>query len=335
MTAVTQLAAHVGHAPACRALGLARATWYRHQKPPPPRGPRPRPARALTSAERSQVVAVMNSDRFADLAPAEVHATLLDEGTYLCSLRTIYRVLAEHGEVRERRNQLRHPAYWKPELLATGPNQLWSWDITKLKGPAKWVYYYLYVVLDVYSRYVVGWMAALRESARLARSLIDAAIERQGIQPGQLTLHADRGPAMRSKTLAELLADLGVEKTHSRPHVSDDNPFSEAQFKTLKYHPSFPERFGSLPHVRAVGGPFFDWYNREHHHSGIAFLTPEVVHYGGAQAVLERRQVVMARAYALHPERFVGGQPRVPELPSAVWINPPTQRKEEEAVISH
>jgi putative transposase len=276
----------------------------------------------------------MNSDRFADLAPAEIYATLLDEGSFLCSVRTMYRILAENGEVHERRNQLRHPAYHKPELLATQANQLWSWDITKLKGPGKWVYFYLYVIMDVFSRYVVGWMVASRENAQLARALIDGSIEKQGIQPGQLTLHADRGSPMKSKTVAELLVDLGVEKTHSRPHVSNDNPYSEAQFKTLKYDPDFPDRFGSLQHAREVCGPFFDWYNKDHRHSGIAFLTPEAVHYGHAPQILENRKTVIAAAYQLHPERFVRGQPKLPELPSEVWINPPTSGKEA-MIITH
>ena len=331
MTAVTQLAAHVGRATACRALGLSRATWYRHRNggQRPGRMPRKPSRRALTPAEREHVLSVMNSDPFADLAPAEIHAILLDQGTFLCSVRTMYRILAANGEVRERRNQLRHPAYKKPELLATKPNQLWSWDITKLKGPGKWVYFYLYVVMDVFSRYVVSWMVASKENARLARALLDAAIRKQGIAPGQLTVHADRGSSMRSKTLAELLVDLGVEKTHSRPHVSNDSPFSEAQFKTMKYDPDFPERFGSAQDARAFCGPFFDWYNKEHRHSGIAFLTPEAVHYGEADHTLQTRKAVMAAAYGLHPERFVRGQPKVQELPREVWINPPTSRSEE------
>jgi putative transposase len=331
MNAVAQLAPRVGRSTACRALGVPRATWYRHQggTERPPRPPRTRSSRALAPAEREQVLSVLNSDRFCDLAPAEVHATLLDEGTFLCSVRTMYRVLAENGEVRERRDQLQHPTYHKPELLATKPNHLWSWDITKLKGPGKWVYYHLYVVMDVFSRFVVGWMVASRESARLARSLIDAATERQGIEPGQLTLHADRGPSMRSKTVAELLVDLGVEKTHSRPHVSNDNPYSEAQFKTLKYDPDFPDRFGSIEHARAICRPFFEWYNKEHRHSGIAFLAPEAVHNGTAALVLEKRKLVLAHAYEKHRDRFVRGLPRLPVLPTEVWINPPTSTSKE------
>jgi putative transposase len=225
--------------------------------------------------------------------------------------------------VRERRNQLRHPNYVKPELLATKPNQLWSWDITKLLGPAKWTYYYLYNILDVFSRYSVGWMIAERESASLAEELIAATCIRQAIQPQQLTIHADRGSSMTSKPVALLMADLGVTKTHSRPHVSNDNPFSEAQFKTLKYRPDYPGRFGCQQDARGWAGAFFDWYNNEHHHSGLGLLTPADVHFGRAQAVLVRRQQVLADAYQKNPERFVKGLAAPQQLPVAVWINPP------------
>jgi putative transposase len=235
----------------------------------------------------------------------------------------MYRILAENDEVRERRNQLRHPNYSKPELLATGPNQLWSWDITKLLGPSKWTYYYLYVILDVFSRYVVGWMIAECESATLAEELIAETCARQGIQPDQLTIHADRGSSMTSKSVAFLLADLGVTKTHSRPHVSNDNPYSEAQFKTLKYRPDYPSRFGCQADARAWANIFFTWYNQEHHHSGLALLTPADVHYHRTQAVLQKRQSVLQAAYQKNPERFVKGLPLPPQLPQAVWINPP------------
>jgi putative transposase len=310
--------------------GLSRATLYRHRRARelPTRPPRKQSPRALTPTERERVLSAVNSDRFVDLAPPEIHATLLDEGTFLCSPRTMYRILADHDQVRERRNQLQHPEYKKPELLATGPNQLWSWDITKLRGPGKWVYYHLYVIMDVFSRYVVGWSVAARESSRIARALIDASVQKHNIEPGELTLHADRGASMRSKTVAELLVDLGVERTHSRPHVSDDNPYSEAQFKTLKYDPDFPNRFGSEQHARAFCGPFFTWYNRKHRHSGIAFFTPEAVHFGDYPKTLEVRRSVMAAAYRLHPERFVRGEPKVAELPREVWINPPASREE-------
>jgi putative transposase len=252
-----------------------------------------------------------------------VYAGLLDEGRYLCSERTMYRLLAQAGELRERRDQLRHPPYAKPELLATRPNELWSWDITKLLGPAKWTYFYLYVLLDVFSRYVVGWMVAHRESATLAKKLIEASLKKQAIQRGKLTVHADRGTSMTSKPVALMLADLGVTKTHSRPQVSNDNPFSEAQFKTFKYRPEFPDRFGCIEDGRTFCVGFFDWYNYEHYHSGLALLTPATVHYGQTAAVLAQRHEILAAAYAQHPERFVRRAPRPAEPPKAVWINPP------------
>jgi putative transposase len=266
---------------------------------------------------------VLNSEAFQDKSPREVYATLLDEGRYLCYWRTMYRILAEHDEIRERRNQLQHPTYTKPELLATGPNQLWSWDITKLHGPGKWTYYYLYVILDVFSRYVVGWMIAERESAELAEQLIAETCIKQDIQRDQLTIHADRGSAMTSKPVALLLSDLGVTKTHSRPHVSNDNPYSEAQFKTLKYRPDYPGRFGSIVDARSWGRAFFDWYNNQHHHTGLALLTPTDVHSGRTAEKLQQRRAILQQAYAAHPERFVRGAPIVPTLPDAVWINPP------------
>jgi putative transposase len=235
----------------------------------------------------------------------------------------MYRLLAERAELRERRNQLRHPRYQKPELLATEPNQVWSWDITKLLGPAKWTYFYLYVILDIFSRYVVGWMVAHRESAALAERLIRDTCAKENVPPGQLSIHADRGPSMTSKPVALLLADLGVTKTHSRPHVSNDNPFSESHFKTLKYRPEFPGRFGSIQHARAFGQEFFSWYNTEHHHSGIALLTPATVHHGRAQLALEARRTTLLQAYHAHPQRFVRQLPVPPNLPEAVWINPP------------
>jgi putative transposase len=273
----------------------------------------------------------LHEPRFVDLAPAEVYATLLDEDRYLCSERTMYRVLAEHQEVRERRDQCRRPHFAAPELLATRPNQLWSWDITKLLGPSKWTYFYLYVLLDVFSRYVVGWLAAHRELARLGERLIAESCERQGIERDQLTVHADRGTAMTSKPVALLLADLGITKTHSRPHVSNDNPYSESQFKTMKYRPDFPWRFGSLEHVRSFGGDFFPWYNTEHHHVGLGLFTPHDVHYGLAAAKRERRAEVLAESFARHPERFPHGRPQPRELPTAVWINPPAKRTEASA----
>jgi putative transposase len=323
MKAAKELSEQSTVSAACESLGVPRSSYYRAQKPKQEPKPRPTPERALTSEERDKVHQTLNSERFQDSAPRQVFATLLDEGTYLCSWRTMYRVLDSYKEVKERRNQLRHPSYTKPELLATGPNQLWSWDITKLKGPVKWTYYYLYTILDVYSRYVPGWLIAECESATLAKQLIAESCAKQHIQPDQLTLHADRGSAMIAKSVAHLLADLGVTKTHSRPHVSNDNPYSESQFKTMKYRPGFPKRFGSIQDARGWARPFFQWYNTEHHHSGLALLTPVTVHYGQAQAVLDQRQKVLQAAYAAHPERFVRGEPKPLSLPKEVWINKP------------
>jgi putative transposase len=332
MATVTAVGVRLGIAPTCAALGLPRATYYRRQRPRPDRPPRGESPRALGAAEQVAVLAVLHEPRFVDRAPAEVYATLLDEGRYLCSQRTMYRLLARHHEVRERRDQLRHPRYAAPELLARQANELWSWDITKLLGPAKWTYFYLYVILDVFSRYVVGWMVAHRESATLAERLIRETCARQGIARAQLTVHADRGPAMTSKPVAFLLADLGVTKTHGRPHVSNDNPFSEAQFKTLKYRPDFPERFGSIQDARAHCQAFFPWYNTEHRHSGLGLLTPHDVHHGHADQRVAARAAVLATAYATHPERFPRGRPQPPARPTEVWINPPTTRATQEAL---
>lgn len=326
MTAVETASATMGTAAACDALGVSRAAVYRRRQPTRPPTPRPTPPRALVPLERQIVLATLDSERFLDRAPAQVHATLLDEGTYLCSPRTMYRLLDAAGEVKERRDQVRRPHYAAPELLASRPNEVWSWDITKLLGPVKWTYFYLYVILDIFSRYVVGWMIAPHESAALAERLIAETCAKQGIEPGHLTLHADRGGPMRSKPVALLLADLGVVKTHSRPYVSNDNPFSEAQFRTLKYCPQFPERFGSIEDGRAFGQAFFRWYNLEHRHSGLGFLTPAVVHFGQAAAVRAQRDRVLATAYAAHPERFVNGRPHPADLPTAVWINPPVKK---------
>ena len=328
--AVEELTPLVGTYPACRALGAAPATIYRRRRPPEPRPrkPRPKPPRALSAAEREAVREVLHSERFVDSSPAQVWATLLDEGRYLASERTMYRILAADGESRERRDQLVHPSYEKPELLATRPNELWSWDITKLLGPAKWTYFYLYVLLDVFSRYVVGWTIQHRESAEVAKQLIAQAIAQQEVEPGQLTVHADRGSAMTSKPVAFLLADLGVTKTHSRPYTSTDNPFSEAQFRTLKYRPGFPDRFDSILHSRDWGRDFFGWYNHQHRHSGIGLLTPATVHYGRAEQARSQRARTLYAAYEANPERFVQGRPQPPELPTAVWINPPPKSEE-------
>ena len=328
MAAAEELAAGIGYtAPACEALGVPRASLYRWRQPATrPARPRPKSHRSLPPAEQQQVLDVLRSPRFVDKSPAQVWATLLDEMVYYCSIRTMYRYLAANGEVRERRNQLRHPNYKKPELLAEAPNEVWSWDITKLRGPAKWTYFYLYVILDIFSRYVVGWMVAHRESAVLAKRLISDTCDKQNIAPEQLTIHADRGASMRSKTVALLLSDLGVVKSHSRPHVSNDNPFSESQFKTMKYSPQFPERFGSVQDTRGFCGDFFGYYNNEHHHSGIGLLTPAVVHYGQAEHVLAARQETLLAAYRAHPERFVRRPPQPPAVPRQAWINPPAEK---------
>jgi len=328
--AVTEIEPLVGTAPACRALGASRASLYRRRRPPRPaeRRPRQAPARALSELERSRVLDVLHSDRFVDSSPAQVWATLLDEGRYLCSERTMYRLLAaRHGSVRERRAQLNHPAYTRPELLATGPNEVWSWDISKLKGPVKWSCFHLYVILDVFSRYAVGWTVQPREHAELAKALIGQAVDQQPVERGQLTVHADRGTAMTSKPVAFLLADLGVLKTHSRPYTSTDNPYSEAQFKTLKYRPEFPDRFDSINHARAFCRTFFDWYNHRHRHSGIGLMTPAAVHHGHATGLHAERQRVLTTAYTATPERFVRRPPTPPALPTAVWINKPDSQE--------
>ncbi len=331
MDAAEKLGDDVGVHQACQALGVSRASFYRRrQQKDAPTAERParRSPRALSVKERDQVRNALNSDRFIDKAPREVYATLLDNGEYICSVRTMYRILDEDKAVRERRNQLTHPNYKKPELLATGPNQVWSWDITKLLGPQKWSYYYLYVILDIYSRYVVGWMLAHREAASLASRLIRETIEKQGVSEDQLTIHSDRGPSMASQTVAQLLASLGVVKSHSRPHVSNDNPFSESQFKTMKYRPEFPNRFGGYEDALGHCRSFFPWYNDEHYHTGIGLLTPAMLHYGGAEKVIEDRAHVLRCAYEVHPERFVQGCPKPQTLPAAVWINPPTTTSE-------
>jgi putative transposase len=330
--AITALAGRVGVRAACAAAGAAQAGYYRrHRTSPAPARPAPvahrdrvQP-RALSGAERQAILDVLHSDRFVDLAPAQVWAILLDEGVYLGSQSTFYRLLRAAGQTRERRRQATHPAAVKPELLAIAANQVYSWDITKLHGPAKWTYYYLYVILDIYSRYVVGWMLATRESATLAEKLITDTCAKHHIDPGQLTLHADRGSSMTSKPVAFLLADLAVTQSHSRPHVSNDNPYSEAQFKTLKYRPDFPARFATIEAARAHCQRFFTWYNEVHRHSGLGLHTPADLHYGHALAMRAARAVVLDTAYAAHPERFVTKPPQPPKLPPNSWINPPDQ----------
>ncbi len=329
MQNVRKLARSVGVQKACAALGLPRATFYRRPKRLP--RPRPRPPLALSPEERQQVLEILHSPRFVDAAPRQIWAQLLDEERFVCSVRTMYRLLEAQGENRERRSQRRRPAYEKPELLATGPNQVWSWDLTKLKGPGKWSVFYLYVILDIFSRCVVGWMLAHRESKALASRLLAESIDKQGIKPGQLTVHADRGASMTSKTVAQLLVDLGVEKTHSRPYTSNDNPFSEAHFKTLKYQPTFPQRFATFGEARAFCGEFISWYNSQHCHTSLALLTPEDVHYGRAEQILDKRASVLRKAFEANPHRFKGRCPKPAQLPKAVWINPPQENAESSA----
>jgi putative transposase len=326
MNMIEQYRHQVGTLPLCEALNIPRASFYRQQPKNSNTAPvatRSRPEHALSEAEQQTVLATLHDPRFMDLAPSQVYAQLLEEGHYLCSIRTMYRLLTAHQEVRERRAVASHPVYTQPELLATRPNEVWSWDITKLKGPVKWTYYYLYVILDIFSRYVVGWMIAERESATLARHLITESCGKQNIIEEQLTLHADRGSSMKSKVIAQLLSDLGITKTHSRPNVSNDNPFSESQFKTMKYRPEYPNRFGSIQDARAFAVDFFYWYNEEHHHSGIALYTPSDVHYGRVEQIQQDRQTALDAAYQRHPNRFVNKPPEAAMPPQAVWINPP------------
>lgn len=329
MNAVNELSLDVGKKPACKALGVSRASYYRSMdkknNPPKEINTRPTPPLALSPKERQTVINVLHSEKFQDKTPYETYATLLDEGEYHCSIRTMYRLLtAEHGDIKERRKGHQRTHYKKPELLATNPNQVWSWDISKLKGPVKWTYFYLYVIMDIFSRYIVGWMVAHREQKSLAKRLIEQSCLKQNIQPDQLTLHADRGSSMKSKVVAHLLADLGVTKTHSRPHVSNDNPYSEAQFKTLKYCPEFPERFGSIQDARSFCQYFFKWYNKEHRHSGIALMTPKQVHYGMVDKITNARLQVLSNAFKANPIRFKGKPPKPLTLSEEVWINKPS-----------
>jgi putative transposase len=334
--AVSELAPVIGVRVACEAVGAPQAGWYRrHRQSPAAQRPAPVPhrdrvqPRALTQAERKEILDELHSQRFVDVSPTEVWAILLDEGRYLGSISTFYRLLREASGTRERRRQATHPASVKPELVATAPNAVWSWDITKLRGPQKWSWFYLYVILDIYSRYVVGWMVASRESGPLAEVLIKQTLTKQGIARDQLTIHADRGSSMTSKPVAFLLADLGVTQSHSRPHVSDDNPFSEAQFKTLKYRPDFPDRFASIEAARLHCQDFFAWYNDEHRHTGLGLHTAADVHYGTADAVRDKRAGVLDAAHAAHPERFVHKPPQPPKLPTTAWINRPDQPQEQ------
>jgi putative transposase len=345
MSAAKDAVQRRGLTPILKALALCRATFYRRKagsdaalepaggSEAATRGACRVSGRGLSDGERQGVLQALYSERFMDATPTEVYATLLDEGTYLASVRTMYRLLKADGADTPRTRHKRHGRYQKPELLATHPNQLWSWDITRLKGPRPWTYFYLYVILDVFSRYVVGFMIAYQENQALAKELIEQTVLKQGIEPGQLTIHADRGSPMRSKSVALLLSDLGVLKTHSRPHVSNDNPYSEAQFKTLKYRPDFPDRFGSIEEARDTCGRLIDWYNNEHRHGGIALCTPADLHYGRAERVIHQRQGCLDAAYAAHPERFVNRPPRHPSLPDAAWINAPCQPQAASAQI--
>jgi putative transposase len=332
LSAVAELAPAMTTRGALRVLGGAPATWYRRRRTA--RGPavvraRPAPPLALSSSERQVIRDTLTSARFADCTPYTAWARLLDDGTYLASVRTFYRVLGASGLVQERRAQLVHPAHAKPELVATAPNQVWSWDITRLRSSLKWQHFYLYVLLDIYSRYVVGWLVAGAENAGLAKALIEETCAKHHIDRDTLTLHSDRGSPMRAKTTAELLVDLGVAASYSRPRVSNDNPFSEAQFKTLKYRPDFPERFDGIEHARIHLRSFFAWYNDAHRHSGIGFMTPTAVHFGQAATLQQQRAAVLAAAYSAHPERFKGKHPIPPQLPVMVGINlPPPQPKE-------
>jgi len=328
-----ELAPHIGVSQACQQLGVPRSSLYRRQQPKAPAKARPKPARSLTDEQRAQVRQVLNSDRFQDSPPREVYAKLLDdEGQYLCHWRTMYRILADNQELRERRNQLQHPSVSKPILVATAPNQVWSWDITHLPGPAPRCDFYLYVIVDIFSRYVPGWLVAEQEAASIAEKLISQTCASQRIAPDQLTLHADRGGPMRAKTMAQLLADLNVSKSHSRPYTPNDNPYSEAHFKTLKYRPDFPDRFADLNAAQAWCRSFFEWYNFDHRHSALALMTPAVVHYDQVQLVQARRQQVLQAAFEAHPERFVRGYPTLPQVPSQVWINNPNPKEASDAL---
>lgn len=323
--AVEQLAPTVGVAAACRALEVPRVSVYRHRKPPVQSLPRPKrsSARALTPGERQRVLEVLHEERFVDRAPSAVYATLLEEGRFLCSIRTMYRVLKAAGEVQERRRQRKHPHREPPRLVATAPNQVWTWDITRLPGPQKWTTYPLYVALDLFSRYIVAWMVADRESAALAKRFVESACQKQGVQPGQLTLHQDRGGPMTAKTFSQLLMDLDILASYSRPRVSNDNPYSESHFKTVKYAPGYPGRFNKPKEARSYFRTFFPWYNTTHRHSGLGLLTPEAVHYGRTAELQKVRQRVLDDAYETRPERFVHGPPRAPKVPTEVWINEP------------
>ena len=320
---IRELAATIGVTLACVLVGISRATYYRSLRAPKPSQRRRRNIRRLSKALRAEILAVLNSDRFMDQPPRQIWAALLDEGRYLCHWRTMYRILRENKQIQERRNQRTHPSYTKSELLASAPNQLWSWYITTLKGPSKGIYFKLYVILDVFSRYVVGWTIAPFESAAVAKDLITTTIARQNVREGQLTIHSDRGSVMVSKTYVQLLGDLGVVGSYNRPYRSNDNPYSESHFRTMKYHRTYLSRFGSLEDAQSWAREFFEWYNNEFYHSEIALMHPATVHYGKADQVWQDRQRVMDAAYARDPDQFSGGAPQVPKPRRRAWINKP------------
>ena len=323
---VSDLSAKVGTKKACNSFSIPRSSYYYWKHPatkPALYKERKLPDFAYTPAEKQEILNVMNSDIYMNQTPYEIYASQLDAGEYRCSVRTMYRILSENDQVKERRKIRRSTNYKKPELLSIKTNQVWTWDITKLKGSEKWTYFYLYVIIDIFSRFVVGWMVAYRELSSLAKKFIEETCQKQDIKRGQLTIHADRGASMKSKQVAFLLSDLGVTKSHSRPYVSNDNPFSESHFKTMKYRPEFPERFNSLAEARKFCRLFFDWYNKEHYHSGIGFLTPESIHYGFAENILENRKKVLLNAFEKNPKRFRFKKPKLKNLPKSVWINKP------------
>ena len=328
MNLVQKLAPPLGVSQACQQLGVPRSSLYRSRQPKAPAKARPKPTRSLTDEQRAEVRHVLNSDRFQNSTPREVYAKLLDDdGKYLCHWRTMYRILADNQEVRERRNQLQHPSVSKPILVATAPNQVWSWDITHLPGPSPRCNFYLYVIIDIFSRYVPGWLVADREAASIADTLIRQTCIKQAIAPEQLTLHADRGGPMRAKTMAQLLTDLHISQSHSRPYTPNDNPYSEAHFKTMKYRPDFPDHFADQNAAQTWGHSFFDWYNFDHRHSALALMTPAMVHYDQVQLVQTQRRQVLQAAFEAHPDRFVRGYPTLPQVPSQVWINNPNPKE--------
>jgi len=314
----------------CDSLQLSRSTFYRNtamNSQHRAMNSASEPHNAISHAQRQEILSVLHSDRFIDSTPYDVYYTLLDEGCYIASIRTMYRVLFEAGESQDRRHQRNHRDAVKPELIATAPNEVWTWDITKLLSHNRFTYFHLYVMLDIFSRYVVGWMIADRECQHLAKTFIQEATLKHNIQPGQLTIHSDNGPSMTSQTVSQLLESIGVLKTHNRPYTSNDNPFSESQFKTLKYCPQFPDRFESILHAEAFCQMFFDWYNNVHYHSGILFLKPFSVHFHQADEILKNRHSILLKTYEKNPARFNNKIPVLKKL-KPVYINPPKNTEE-------